>query len=206
MSDMPSPPQVPFVPPTAPGAFQPQPRRSSWPTVIGVIAIVFGVGGMLMGCWTSVFPLFTDFFAEFFEKNMPAGQPNPLEFAGQFETWSVIHGVAMLIVAAILLVAGIGLVRRRSSSIDTCRLWSVLKILLTIEACFFTAATQRVQFEAMQSQAPGTMPFGDDFTSMIIAATVVWALVWGCALPVFMLIWFARGKIKAETAQWSQSA
>jgi hypothetical protein len=29
-------------------------------------------------------------------------------------------------------------------------------------------------------------------------------LIWGFALPVFMLIWFSRGKIKHEVAEWSE--
>jgi len=33
---------------------------------------------------------------------------------------------------------------------------------------------------------------------------LVFAIVWGWALPIFMLIWFSRRKIKAEIAQWGQ--
>lgn len=37
-------------------------------------------------------------------------------------------------------------------------------------------------------------------TTMVISQAV--AVIWGCVLPVFLLIWLMRGKIRAEVAEW----
>jgi hypothetical protein len=60
----------------------------------------------------------------------------------------------------------------------------------------------RSQFAAMHSQ-PGVPapPKGMMETMAVIGA--LFAMAWGSALPVFMLIWFSRPSIRRETADWT---
>ena len=60
MSD---PESTPLAPPTQPGAIAAPPRPSNWPTVIGIIAIVVGAGGILLNMWGAGMPLLMRWFS-----------------------------------------------------------------------------------------------------------------------------------------------
>jgi len=59
-------------------------------------------------------------------------------------------------------------------------------------------------FEIMGQSSGGIpMPFGGGFYDVMIVVTLVFGLAWGWALPVFLLIWLSRGKIKNDVAGWT---
>ena len=63
-----------------------------------------------------------------------------------------------------------------------------------------------IQKQAMQTamQQSSTMPaMTAGVTQGTAAFGVCLGLVWGWAFPVFMLIWFGRGRIKEDVAEWS---
>ncbi len=61
---------------------------------------------------------------------------------------------------------------------------------------------QQEFLQEMQAQDPNLAVIGTTAMQGFAAVGVVFALLWGLALPVFMLIWFARRTIKEQVAQW----
>ena len=44
-------------------------------------------------------------------------------------------------------------------------------------------------------------PTGGRFAYLMAGFMLLFSVVWSAALPVFMLIWFARRKVKADVAE-----
>jgi len=189
-------PNQPATPPREPGALSIPARPTAWPTALGVIAIVLGAMGVLGGCWGTLAPFFMKMLADV----LPPGQPTGLE---SFEKWgfwiALIQGI-MMCVAALLLAAGIGLVKRRKWGVTAAYTWSVLKIVFVLLNVIPAYLMQQEQFEVMTQQ--GVPAMGGGFFEVFGVAAIAFGVIWGWALPIFFLIWFARATIKAETAEW----
>jgi len=102
-----------------------------------------------------------------------------------------------LVMAALLLAGGIGLVNRRAWSVTTLRVWAVARIVFVVVVTWISS---RMMDEMLQGMpATGASPgMVQSFQTVGLAM----GLIWGCALPILVLIWLAREKIKAETAGW----
>ena len=198
------PPPTPMTTPTVAGAIPPKP--SSWPMVIGVIAIIFGSLATLGGCFGLVSSLFLDQFMSL----VPQGEAEEMTSAlDGLKPALIISGALTMVLAIVLLIGGIGLLRRRAWGRSTCLTWAVLKIVLVVGGSVLSYIVQQAQFQAMAEDPnmAGSMP---GFLPALMQAMGVVGLVvgvlWGWALPIFMLIWFSRRKIKVETAQWGRPA
>ena len=178
-------------------------ENSSWPTVVGIVGIVFGALGVLGGLIGAVSSLLTDSIMRSVAPGIAAGQPDVqamLDVATRWKGLTLALAVVGLAVAAILLVGGIQLVRRRQNSIKNLRIWAAAKMLLVVANAILGVLIQQATFKVMQQTLRASVPAG--FGSMIAVFSVVFGLVWGWALPVFLLIWFARQKIKDEVTSW----
>jgi len=192
-------PNYPAAPPTQPGMVGLPQRPSAWPKVIGIIAIVFGAGGSLGGIWGAVSPLFTDAFMSMVPGEQAAGMKEMMQ---QYKPYTIIGSLLSLGVAVLLLAAGIGLVQRRGWAPKISMLWSIVKIVFVIVNSIFGYMMAQASAAAMaQDPAMAQMPAG--FMSVASGVGVALGACWGWALPVFMLVWFTRGKIKAEVAEWA---
>ena len=200
-------PPTPMTPPTDAGAIPPKP--SSWPMVIGVIAIIFGSLATLQGCMGLGWPL----VAGLFTSVMPEDQAEMMNTTEPLMPLMIISAGLTMVIAIVLLIGGIGLTKRSPGSPKTCRIWAGSKMLLVVYASIVGYLVQQAQMEAMQRMleddpnTAGAMP-GIIGTIMAIVGPLflVFAIIWGWALPIFMLIWFSRRKIKAEIAQWGRPA
>ncbi len=177
-------------------------RRSGWPTMIGIIAVVFGVLGVLGGCSGLVFNVFAAIWGSSMQW-MPEVQKAQFEVMRQYVVPTSISMVVATVVAAWLLVAGIGVLRRRPWSRGATVGWAVAKIIYAIPAYFLNKA----QFEAMEQAAidSGTpIPTGI-FTIMqsVGGAMMGWSILWVWALPLFLIIWFRWAPVKTEVERWA---
>jgi hypothetical protein len=109
--------------------------------------------------------------------------------------------VITLPVAVLLLVAGVGIVQRRRWGLKATMAWAVVKIVVVVVTSIGGYMVMREQLRAMARSGPTTMPTG--FMETMQFAGVVVGILWGWALPIFMLVWFSRAKIKAETVIWA---
>ena len=203
----PMPPPTPSVPPTDAGAIPP--RKSSWPMVIGIIAIILGSLGTLQGCMGLGWPA----LAGLFTSALPEEQAGMMDATKALTPLMMISAGLTMLIAIVLLIGGIGLTKRSPRSPKTCRIWAGLKMLLVVYTSTVTFLSTQAQMEAMQRMleedpnAPAAMAgFFGTLMAIIGPVIFVFAIVWGWALPIFMLIWFSRRKIKAEVAHWGQPA
>lgn len=188
----------PAQPPTRPGDFTASQAISLWPTAIGIIAIVFGalaVLGELAG-WAAVFLLDT------FPSAVPQTQATAMEAVNQLGFWAVANSLLCMGAAALLVAVGVGLLKRRQWGVRTGRVWACFKIMLVPADAAVTYPLVKVQCEAAFRQMSGIPGMPTQTTELMTFGAVAWVLVWGWALPVFLLIWLARRKIKAETSAW----
>jgi hypothetical protein len=195
----PFPPPTPAMPPTARAPASYAPSRSTWPTVLGVIAIVFGALGLLKGIWGLLSPLFLDAMADM----MPSESAASFEVMEEWASYFAAMYTATILVGGVLLAAGIGLVKRLQWGVTAVWLWVFVRIVVAVGEAVLGSQAQHEQFTAMAQQDPSLQGMGSGFASGMTAFTFVFTLLWGCALPVFMLIWFSRKKIKAEVTGWS---
>ncbi len=200
---------TPPAPPTQAGPVAYTTAPSGWPKVIGVISIVLGSLAAVGGCIGTVMQLSMGALKGFLEKVTPKGAgPDPLatwEAMERFAPWTMAVQLLLMAVAILLLIAGIGLVRRRRWSIKAGVVWAVLKILAVVPNAVLTYVTVNAQMEAvpkdpnMQQMPAGLFSMIGSFGGI---AAALWALLWGWAYPVFILIWFSRRKIKDEVEGW----
>ncbi len=187
----------PLAPPTQPGQLGTRGEGKSWPSVLGTIAIIFGVLGILGG----IFGLFGPAIMRAVSSVMPKNAPTGLEAYDDWSGWMRASSVVAMLIAALLLVGGIRLYRRRGSSVRIIRRWAVIKIVYAIGATAVNYQIQQEQFEAM-AQGGGGAATPVQMAGVMAAVTVGISVLWLCALPVFMLIWLSRRKVREEFGGW----
>ncbi len=192
MSD---PESTPLAPPTQPGAIAAPARPSNWPTVIGIIAIVLGAGGILGGVWGAAAPVLMGWFSW----AMVPGQAESLQ---AWLPWTISTSLVSAAVAILLLLGGIKLVKRSPAAPGLLRTWAILKLPLAVVLTIVGIMVQKEQFEVVQGSTTA-IPMGSAFFDIMAVFGVVFSVFWYGALPVFILIWFARKKARAEVAGWA---
>jgi len=183
------------VPPQQPGEIGRPAQRSNWPTVIGVISIVFGSGACLGGVWGFLAPHFIKMMADWQPPNQAALMPDMSEWA----SWIFVTSVLTIVIALILLVAGIDLLRRRMRAIKLARVWAVLRMIFALVGAYMGFLIQQAQFRQM---SPQSSPVGGSFFVAVSVFGMLVGILWGWAFPIFLLVWFSRAKIKAEYLRW----
>ena len=198
---------LPLVsPPITAGTISLAPRPVAWPTVIGIIAIVFGTGGALGG----LSGIFTPFLLGMFKGIQVPGGPDMFARIGRWAPWIAILNAFGALIAGALLASGIGLLKRRAWSRKLCVSWAIVKILFAIPMVAVTAAMQHDQMVGMfasigKSGTPPPPGLVGAMTTGMIVFTLVFALAWAWALPVFMLVWLSRRPHRELMATWGDS-
>jgi hypothetical protein len=179
------------------GPFHREP--SNWPSVLGVIAIIFGVLAILGGLWGMVSPLFVRVFKDL----MPREAAAPFDQIQSWGAWMVLNGAVMTTLAGLLLTVGIGLMRRKAWSIPWARVWAVAKMVFVVSQIALQYQIQREQFETMFQADPGSTGPPPGFMQLLLAVGFFIGLLWGWALPVFTLVWLGRRKIREDVTSWT---
>ena len=190
----------PAAPPVTPGAIAPRPSR--WPVIIGTIAIVFGILGALGGCGGLIMgPVVEALF-----ESMPIQQNPGLAGLSKWKHLTIPVSLSSLALGILLLVGGIGLYRRRRWGRRVLMGWAGMKMILVI----FSAALQYQmaidQAEAMRNE-PGFQTLPAPMASLLQSFGLIGVFIsvfWGWALPVFLLVWLSRRKIRDEVQSWSE--
>lgn len=194
-------PPRPVAPPIVPGMLAKPPHVPVWPTPIGIIAIVFGAGGVLASLYSAAVPwLFSSMSAW-----TPRTPGTTMEFDpfASVRNWAVsttvVHGLGVL-VAAMLLAGGIGLLRRRPWSVPLSLWWAVIRIPMALAVTAVTVGQQQEQMAMMSRQAGGM--FIAAFTGGFVWLAAIMSIAWYCAFPVFMIIWLLRPGVRADVRTW----
>ncbi len=185
-----------MTPPSEMGDLVPQ--RSRWPTAIGVTGIVLASLGLVGACCGLISPFLTDFFMGMAADsgNMPQDQIDAMSASQPPAAWIIPASLVGLALSTLLLVGSIGLARRRGGGIALCKAWAWINIPWTVISLVATAYFQlRVPAVAQ--------PMGEGFKYFGLAIGACFGLTFGIGLPLFLLLWFSRAKIKDEVAGWA---
>lgn len=172
------PPQMPY-PQTPTGYYVPQPKRSVWPTVIGVISIILAAMGLLCGPVMTVINAYN-----------PATQKVYEFLPDWYRTWEIGSMFVGIVFSTILLIGGILLLKRRPAGRTLHLLCAALSILIAMVNGLVLASVI-----GNTAGMPGPMRLG-----MIGGA--LGGSCGGLIYPVFLLIWFLRGAIRQEVDGW----
>ena len=187
-------------------------RRSSWPTVVGTISIVLGALGILMyGCCGMLGAVLGPMMIGM----APPGEIDEVTKAQmdalrQYMPYTLVLGVAATALAVLLLISGIGLVRRRSWCVKSHVTWAIARLVFAIPHSAVSYVMNKQMFESMQ-QASSTSgaPMPPGLATIMASAGiigVVIGLVWAALWPGFVLFWFNRATIREEVAMWDAEA
>ena len=134
----------PPTPPTAAGASPP--RKSTWPMVLGIIAIILGSLATLQGCMglgsSAMFGLFAS--------AMPEEQAEMMDAVKTFAPLTMISAGLTMLIAIVLLIGGIGLTKRNPRSRKTCKIWAGLKMVLVVYSSTVKFRLTQVVLEAFR--------------------------------------------------------
>jgi hypothetical protein len=95
------------------------------------------------------------------------------------------------------------LVRRRAVARTLCMSWAGIKIIFAIVNTIVSFMMQPGQIQSAPPQGAAAITTSmQTMEGPIVIFFQLINLAWALALPVFMLIWFNRTKIKDEVATW----
>jgi hypothetical protein len=211
------------TPPTSPGVrpvptttrriITDEPPETTWPKTLGIVCIVIGILGMLGNGLAVAFTILTgpmmDFFAKQVAQSDPgqAAQMREVDFSLQSGgLFGQISAVASLLWALILVVSGVMLIRRSRNARFYCMTWASVKILLLgAGLAVGLLVTQPGWIAHLEELAPT-----NDFAAMQLrqaqgaigpALGFIMTAVFA-SLPLFVLLWCMRGRIRSEMRSW----
>ncbi len=177
-----TPPQMTPPSPTPPP--QKAPSKSSWPTAIGVISIVWGSLGLIC---TPLSALVSKF------------NPQAKDMQAKFPDWYTTYSTAGLPVgialAVLLLVAGICLLKRIHASRALLLTYAGVNIAWTVVGSIMVITVLFPSF------LEGDMPNKAAVIGGMVGGTIG-GMVAGMAWPIFLLVWFRRRKIRQQVQGW----
>lgn len=184
--------QPTIAPPTVAAPYlKPQ---SSWPTVVGAIGIVYASLGFLGSACGLITIAFLPKITEWMQSmGMPASIIEDMEDSMPSLAWTVIGSILGIAIILMLFIGSIKLLKRYSSGAKLCKLWAWISIPWVL-------ASTAINF-SIQTQAAQSTPFASQISAAI---GMGFGLIFALALPIFMTIWFARGKIRQEVASWNE--
>jgi hypothetical protein len=195
-----------MAPPVHSGTPFMRPQGTKWPNVIGVICIVIGALGTIFGILGLVSQVFLGKVAQM----MPAEEAEPLqhvmEVSELWKSWTSAAGVLAALVAILLIVGGAKLTRRRSQAMGLLKTYAVLRIPVALFAAAINYKIQIAIYEASGTMPGSTTTVSESAFRAIAAGQFAFSAIWGSALPIFLLIWFARARIKDEVRRWDEAS
>ncbi|MHC4128409.1 MAG: hypothetical protein ACYTE6_04010 [Planctomycetota bacterium] len=171
---------------------------SRWPTTIGVINIVFAALGLICYGCGSLNTVASPWLAGM----MPEGQ-RPATAQGIQLVIQIAQMCTATLLSIWLLFAGIGVLKRRAWARPHCIGWSVAKIILTllgsVAAAILAPQTVEQINDQLSQQGPAPFTVTVAMIKIFVIVSMLWFLIW----PVFLLLWFSRGRIADEVAEWA---
>ena len=158
----------------------PQIQRPAWPLVVGVVAIVvMGMNLLRLVVELAVRGMWI----------MQSGGTRLLELGGALQLGQ--HFWDLVFVATLVL-AAVALIRRRGAARAYLMIWAVLDILYV---AMFTAQKLGRYYD------PQTNHFATPDVFRLLAEGAL-----ALALPIFLLIWLCRDKIKEQVKGWADQS
>jgi hypothetical protein len=191
------------APPTEPGEVTPVRPPEAWPTVIGVLAIVFGSLGLLSGVCTGFGTAFMAMGGSLVPEE--AGDMQALMAVNVPYPWAQgAHALLEFALSATHLVGGILLVTRRPAAARVLVgfAWAdlVSNTLGAVLGYFVMRAGAAAMAEHPDLEAASAM---GGMAEAMGAAWLVLDWLFTAVWPVFLIVWFARPRIRETVATWT---
>jgi hypothetical protein len=191
-----------------------KPPASTWPKTIGVIAIIFGVGGIFQGILSPLSLFLTRQQMQAFV-DQGADQASVDEYLARLTTNAYLSLAVYLVLAVLLLTGGILLLKRRKVASPLLQTWGVLKILAGGFILFRMTSLTQLQMAIIMESTLATASKGgagasggadmamvNQFTTYAVWAGLGFGFLWLAILPVFLIIWFNRRKVMDQMKTW----
>jgi hypothetical protein len=188
---------IPTAPPTVPGMRPVAPP--TWPSVLGVIGIIYSIGGFLASAWQVVAAV----FFELRESMLPPGAQASQAASISDSAWVPISATLSTLlcgVAIALFIGSFGLIKLRPWSRRLLLSWAVVRIGLALVDSVISYMLGVAILEASPYASP-VPAFAINWTLMV-GACFEWMLY--SAFPVYLLIWLNLAGPKREMQRWRQ--
>jgi hypothetical protein len=158
----------------------------AWPLVIGVICLVVAAIDVGMIIFNSMSYLAL-------EDSQPGGQ-------GMGAARAIGSAVIPGLIALWLVLGSLGLLQRSPMGVKRLRQWAFVKIFIGLVcggiALAGISAIEGAAEEFARDQGVEDLPVG------VLKTTLIIGMIWAVAFPAFLLFWFKRPAIAADTARW----
>ena len=202
------------VPPIAPGALPERP--TTWPMPIGIIAIVFGsLAFLAYGCG-GVFQHVAQGLSMSVLK-VAAQNPSVLDaqmdLQRKYLVFNLSSSIVLGLLGILLLVCGIGLIRRRPWVRTGILTWAIVRAVVAIPVAWISFIIAQESMRIMTESAAGDpsmagnpgMGFANGIMKIFGPVGIVASVMWSWLLPVFMLVWFLLPRVRNEVRNWRSS-
>jgi len=201
-------PQPSMSPPTEHEPVEEQ-TQSSWPKTIGVITLIYAIGGLVCQVGLVGSTLANEWLMSL--ANMDVTVPATVKLT------AASFGVVLLGLGILLLVGGVQLLRRRPSSIKLLKTWVVLRLVVLVVGVvvgFLTMPMQvnfQLELQAARNdalrEAGQTDQVRDLTPEQIRRQITLQSFVASAAFaiyPLFLGFYLSRRKVSAEVEQWDR--
>lgn len=192
------------APPVTSGDLQPLEPPRSWPTVIGVLGIIFASLGILGGFCGMISPFSGAFFVDMVPEEqrdqmiaqMQLSNPYPLAAAGV--------QLVEFVLSIVLMVGSVQLLRRAQGAPGLLKGYAVADLIANFIGAGFGVVVGLSQIEKLKADPSLADVAGPMAGQTMIIFAIVMFLVAGI-WPVFLLLWFGRDRIRDDIARWGES-
>jgi hypothetical protein len=194
----------PYTPPSLHSPTPPVPR-SSWPTPLGIVAMIFG------GCAAIISVVNAVVVHSGMQKMLLEKQPATKEFLEDNALMAKVlvpGGQCVLGIACFL--GGLFLLQRKPFGRTLSLGWAAAKVAFAAAITPFIHAQTKASMvdaaEIVKSAMKGSPEAADvpQLTQAVELITPIFSFFWAAAFPLFLGIWLNRRKIRTEVASWSQ--
>ena len=165
---------------------------SKSPSVIGTLGVILGVLMIIDTLDDLLFQLFTS--EEDWAAWVGSDIAQTIAISMPPLAWHILAAVIQICLGCVLVAGSLRIRRRQASGVQMCRSWAMATAAWVVLSLGVSLWIGRIS---------GDIPVA---TEAEIEAAAVWgialAAVFLLAYPTFLLYWFARDDIKAETATW----
>lgn len=191
-----------------------EPKSARWPTVWGVLMLVWAGLTALGACCAS--------FGVFVAPSMAslAGMKDFPKAPQIMSLWIIADGIVSIVLVVVLVMAGLALLRRKPGARTLVTAYVVIRLLLVVPGLFMGIAMERPMAEWQRQMAQAQVDFieskGTKAPPELVEAShrvdpSPWArwqtlgtTLLGAAFPVVVAIWFSRRGVRDEIARWGK--
>lgn len=199
----------PTHPPTEQDEMLADDEPTKWPKVIGVISLLYALGGMLCQIGGVMSLYLTKWFARL------GGFDLDMEIPASLKAVQIGLATLTFCVGILMFVGAVNLLRRRRSGPSLLRVWSVIRLVLIVVglglAVMLAPSQVELQRSLLEQQNDQLREAGmesrvkdktdDELWQAVIRTGVIASGVFA-AYPFFLGLWLSRRKVTEEVQHW----